>query len=359
MTQFSSLWVRARLGFASGALLLLLAPMDLLAAERVEPVTAVASKGFQISTAQGSGVVPFLISLDWSKPQPKISRAVIIFHGKGRDVEGYYRTLMEAADDAGSAGRETAFIAPQFLDEEDISAHHLAAEILRWHGTAWEAGEAAVAPFPVSTFEIVDALLSRLGDRGVFPNLKNVVLAGHSGGGQLVQRYAVVGREAGTLSKAGVHVRFVIANPSSYLYFSDERPTANGGFAPFKNEACRDFNRWKYGTIGAPEYVKINADNSWAVMEAAYAQRDVIYLLGTADTDPREKDLDISCSAEAQGAMRFARGQAYYSYLRGRNHGTWNQHLWFAPGVAHSSHKMFTSGCGVRAVFDTGSCPDH
>ncbi|MFZ3266002.1 MAG: hypothetical protein WA172_18500 [Terriglobales bacterium] len=342
-----------------GVLCPMLLPTISLAAKHVEPVSAVASQGFRVSTPQGSAVEPFIISVDWSKPQPKITRAVIIFHGKGRDAEGYYRTAMEAAEDAGSAARETVFVAPQFLDEEDIGARRVPEEVLRWHRTDWESGAPAVAPIPVSSYEIVDALLTRLTDTSFFPNLKIVVLAGHSGGGQLLQRYAVVGRAAAAIVKSGIRLRFVIANPSSYVYFSDERPAASGMLAPFKGDGCRDFNRWKYGIIDAPTYMKLDATNTWAQLEASYAQRDVIYLLGTADTDPHEKDLDVSCGGEAQGSTRFARGQAYYAYLHNRNRAGWNQRMWFVPGVAHSAHKMFTSTCGVNALFDAGRCPDQ
>jgi trehalose 6-phosphate synthase len=68
-----------------------------------------------------------------------------------------------------------------------------------------------------------------------FPDLKTVVLAGHSGGGQLVHRYAVVGKAPAALASAGIHLRYVVANPSSYVYFSDARPALNAH--------CREFNR--------------------------------------------------------------------------------------------------------------------
>jgi pimeloyl-ACP methyl ester carboxylesterase len=200
---------------------------------------------------------------------------------------------------------------------------------------------------------VVDALLARLSDRALFPDLKTVVLAGHSGGGQLVQRYAVVGKAAAALSIAGIHLRYVIANPSSYLYFSDDRP------AQFHGARCRDFNHWKYGPIDPPAYVKRDAADTWPQLEANYAQRDVIYLLGAADIDPHEKDLDTSCGAEAQGPVRFVRGQAYFAYLHARHPSGWHQRMWFVPGVAHSARKMFTSTCGVSAIFDTGTCPDQ
>ena len=176
---------------------------------------------------------------------------------------------------------------------------------------------------------------------------------GHSGGGQLVQRYAVVGKAAAALSSAGIHLRYVIANPSSYLYFSYERP------APFRGASCRSFNRWKYGPIDPPAYVKADAANTWGQLEAQYVQRDVIYLLGDADIDPHQKDLDTSCGAEAQGRTRFVRGRGYFAYLHARHPSGWSQRMWFVPGVAHSGRKMITSTCGINAIFDTGTCPDE
>lgn len=327
-----------------------------------EPAAAIAGQRFSITTAAGSATDPFLISLDWSLPQPQITRAVIIFHGKGRDVKSDYRTAREAAASAGLAATETIFIAPQFLDEEDVDAHAvpIPANVLRWRRTEWDSGTPATAPIPVSSYEVVDALLVRLADRAVFPNLRTIVLAGHSAGAQLVQRYAVVGRAPATLSLGGlIHFRFVIANASSYVYFSDGRPTPGGALVPFQRRGCKSFNHWKYGTADGTAYTKGDADATWSQREADYARRDVIYLLGTADTDPHEKDLDVSCSGEAQGPTRFARGQAYYAYLHSRNGAGWNQRMWFVPGVAHSARQMFTSACGVSALFDVSACPDQ
>ncbi len=270
-----------------------------------------------------------------------------------------YRTAREAASSAGSVARDTIFIAPQFLDEEDAGAYSIPGNVLRWRRTEWESGAPASRPIPVSSYEVVDAMLDRLGDRSIFPNLRDVVLAGHSGGAQLVQRYAVVGFQPGALSGAGIHLRFVIANASSYLYFSDERPAASGAATRFPGLRCKAFDRWKYGIHDAPAYLKRGGTANWAQLEANYAERDVIYLLGTADIDPHEKDLDVSCAGETQGPNRFARGQAYFSYIRGRNGARWNQRMWFVPGVAHNARQMFTSECGLDALFATGACPDQ
>ena len=316
------------------------------------PVDHVAHSSLRVTTSAGTGLLPIYLSSDLSKPQPGVTRVIVIFHGKGRNAEGYFRSTNDAVESAGKEGRGgTIVIAPQFLIEEDVEAHHLDPNVLRWHHERWEGGENAVGPVPISSFDAIDAVLAQLADRSRFPDLVQVVLAGHSGGGQILQRYAVVGRGEAVLAKAGVRVRYVVANPSSYVYFSEDRPVSSGAFAPYSGP-CKSFNRWKYGLQAPPPYVGQAA----ADIEENYSRRDVIYLLGTADTDPHHPDLDVSCEAEAEGPYRLARGEAYFAYLKSRHAAAFSQRLWKVPGVAHDERGMFHSSCGMAALFDLPGC---
>ena len=191
---------------------------------------------------------------------------------------------------------------------------------------------------------MLDATLKHLADKRFFPNLKDIVLAGHSAGGQAVQRYAVVGTAAAQIAAQGIHVRFVIANPSSYLYFTDDRPSPPGF-------GCSGWNEWKYGIAYAPEYVTLSPTHTWVKMEADYPAADVIYLIGDEDIDPSQKDLDVSCAGEAEGPTRLARGESYYAYLKNRHQDAWGQRLWLVNDVAHSGPKMVESPCGINALF--------
>jgi hypothetical protein len=186
--------------------------------------------------------------------------------------------------------------------------------------------------------------------------LKSVVLVGHSGGGQLLNRYTIVGAAPAELAASGIHVRFVIANPSSYFYFSNDRPRTDGSFAPFDAAQCPEFNRWRYGLRDAPGYVEDQSDAAWEHRESDYAQADVIYLLGLNDTDPEQIDLDTSCAGEAQGTERLERGRAYFRYLKDRRASDFHQQLWFVPGVAHVGTRMVDSTCDIAAIFDYGKC---
>jgi hypothetical protein len=47
----------------------------------------------------------------------------------------------------------------------------------------------------VSAFEVLDQILRWFANRSNFPILNEIVIAGHSMGAQMVQRYAVVGKQ--------------------------------------------------------------------------------------------------------------------------------------------------------------------
>jgi pimeloyl-ACP methyl ester carboxylesterase len=316
------------------------------------PVDEIAGNSLRVTTSAGVGVLPVYVSKDVSKVQPEVTRAIVIFHGVKRNAVGYFRSANEAADFAGKSGKGTLVIAPQFLIEEDAAAFNLNSTILRWHHSAWEGGGDASGPAPISSFDAIDAILAELADRSRFPGLQQVVLAGHSAGGQVVQRYAVMGRGEAALVKLGIHVRYVVANPSSYVYFSQDRPVTTSTFARYEG-SCKTFNRWKYGTEDPPPYI---GQRSFAEMEDDYIRRDIIYLLGTSDTDPRHPELDISCEGEAQGPHRFARGMAYFSYLKARHPDNFAQRLWEVPHVGHDEREMFHSKCGMQALFDIPGC---
>nr|WP_314526890.1 alpha/beta hydrolase [uncultured Pseudomonas sp.] len=270
-----------------------------------------------------------------------IERVLIIIHGRLRNAETYRETAERAAEQAGQAST-TLVIAPQFLNETDLAQHPLPDSVLRWQGNEWMAGGLSTAPFALSSYGALDQIIGRFADRQQFPALKEVVIAGHSGGAQVVQRYALLSHDQPELEAAGVRVRFVIANPSSYAYFDERRPVA------FNHAACADFNRWKYGLADLPAY----ADGQTATaLEAGYVKREVVYLLGQQDTDPNHPALDKSCEARAQGANRLARGRSYFEYLKRDHPQGLNQQLIEVPGVGHDGDGMFNAPEGRRALF--------
>lgn len=282
-----------------------------------------------------------------------IKQVLIVIHGVKRDADQYFETAaaLVAADPA-RAG-DTLVLAPRFSGSIDSGFAGMAA----WRKASWEDGQesvqAAGRPAPVASFQVLDDLLRSLNDRKRLPSLTGLVLAGHSAGAQLVHRYAVLNNLDGALRRDGLTLRYVIANPSSYLYLTNERPRADGkGYAPYERGICPTYNQYKYGTDKLPAYARETDD---ATLFVRYAARDVVYLLGGADNNPEHRLLDKACGAEAQGATRLARGTGYVQYehvlaARGGKPVNLRHTAFEVGGVGHDGKRMFGSICGVRAL---------
>ncbi|MCY1203625.1 hypothetical protein D9M72_151300 [compost metagenome] len=282
-----------------------------------------------------------------------IRQVIVVIHGVKRDADRYYETVDELLARNPARARDTLILAPRYSGSIDSGFGGMAA----WRKASWEDGEdsvqAAGRPAPVSAFQVLDDLLRSLDDRKRLPALAGIALAGHSAGAQLVQRYAVLNNVDGPLRRDGLALRYVIANPSSYLYLTNERPRADGkGYAPYERGICPTYNQYKYGTDKLPSYARETDESRLFVR---YAARDVTYLLGGADNNPEHRLLDKTCGAEAQGATRLARGVGYaqYEYVlaaRGAKPVALHRRAYEVAGVGHDNKGMFGSVCGARAL---------
>src|SRR5205823_11878188 len=89
-------------------------------------------------------------------------------------------------------------------------------------GDSWRSGGAADKDGKLTSYDFADALLKKLANRKAFPNIRAIVVAGHSAGGQFVNRYEMANQVHDAL---GAPITYVVANPSSYAYLdrSEER----------------------------------------------------------------------------------------------------------------------------------------
>jgi pimeloyl-ACP methyl ester carboxylesterase len=195
-----------------------------------------------------------------------------------------------------------------------------------------------------------------LADRSGFPDLQTIVLVGHSAGGQLVQRYAAASEAGDALLRLGIAMRYVVINPSSYLYLDASRPGlgSDGGFAPPAPallKACPEYNEYKYGLERPNPYL---ARRSMEEAKARYGRREVVYLLGEADDDPNDENLDRSCAAMLQGRTRFERGSAFLQHLANvYGDEIRTRHvLDIVPDLGHQGTRILRSPSGLRWLFD-------
>jgi hypothetical protein len=201
---------------------------------------------------------------------------------------------------------------------------------------------------------VLDVLLATIANHAVFPNLREIVVVGHSAGGQVADRYAASTRQPAAFASSGITVRYVVANPSSYLYFDQNRFHASTGlFAPLSSterQACSGYDTYKYGLNGLNNYTSAVGA---ATLTTQYGQRRVSYLLGTLDTDPADSSLDTSCEAEWQGSQRLERGTRHDAYLAlVFGQAVYQTHvLRTVSGVGHDAKGIYASPEGRAAIF--------
>lgn len=309
------------------------------------------------------------------KPNPSVTRAFILVHGILRDADSHFRTAIAGAFLAGRLD-DTIVIAPRFASNSGVSGNgaigchdSLALNEANWicdpqRPDSWRSGGSEVEDAQVTSFDFLDSVIGKLADRRLFPNIKAIVVAGHSAGGQFVMRYAMASTKS---APPEISLSYIVANPSSYAYLDDVRPTphiyspptgdsastlptqppkAETEFGPFADvRNCTTYNDWPYGLQHRIGYA---ARLEAAQLVQQFTQRQVTYLLGDADVLPSGV-FDTSCPAMAQGTSRLARGVAFARYL----HDRFGAHhdMVLVPYCSHSVRCMFTADVSAPVMF--------
>jgi hypothetical protein len=292
-----------------------------------------------------------------SIPAGTVHRVIVVIHGDSRNAADHLRYIERAA--AASGVGDALILAPQFLTAADVTAAKLPATTLYWADDAWKEGlGSAVAPLArpasVNAFGAIDALVKAYTDPLRYPGITTVAVAGHSAGGQFVNRYSAMSVITATLATRHIATRFVVANPSSYLYLDGRRPDPASGairtLTATEQASCRRYDTYRYGLVGDNPYGGLIPA---ATVRSRFAGHDVTYLLGSLDTDPADPTLDTSCPGEWQGPQRYARGIHYRSSLGMVFGAGIDVHHRFqtVPGVAHDASAMYGSALGRAALF--------
>jgi hypothetical protein len=285
--------------------------------------------------------VPSFQSFALGQGDSLVTDAVVVVHGTERNADEYFTTMVEAAALSGRL-QSTVIIAPRFQTLDDAPA----ADEPYWTSNGWRVGDlsSSTGPLPrLSAYSAIDTILARLGNRTRFPRLSRIVVTGHSAGAQLVHRFAATSGAEPALS--GIAVRYVAANPSTWLYLGPERARDGAVAIPAVAASCPDYDDWHYGLQNRNTFANAVATS---VLKQNLVRRQMTVMLGTADT--LTADLDVSCGANLQGARRYSRGLALMGYMNALNPGHAHR-LVEVPGVGHSSRGMYTAPDGRRALF--------
>jgi len=262
-----------------------------------------------------------------------IRRALVVVHGAQRNADEYFRSAIAAAALA-KALDDTIVVAPRMASHGGNCKDHLAPKEVNYNCSSWRSGGPALSDDKLNSFEFLDELLRQLARKDVFPNLRAIVLTGHSAGGQVVTRYAMSNQ---VHEKLGVPVRYVVANPSSYAYLDETRPVGE--------VKCPAYDDWPYGLEKRKGYSAQLTDEQ---LKKQIAARPVVYLLGEKDVLP-VRGFDSSCPAMAQGPTRLARGVAFAKYVDGKFGARHTVTL--VPGCGHDGRCMYTSTEALPVIF--------
>lgn len=304
----------------------------------------------------------------------KVQRAVIMIHGLGRDAWSYFDQTHQALLNATSrtepaTGKtrlrtdEVVIMAPVFLNEQDPGCYPVdenknpTSNTLVWQESDWAQGADSIYPATindtngqpfeppgVSSFEALDTAVGWFSNKTLFPNINTIIVAGHSLGAQMVQRYALIG----AVPSGTVPVHFVVANPGSYAYLTEWRPRSY--------DNCTDtFNNWKFGLSAySQSYLSdfiadsLDSTNDVESVVQRYRRRIVSYLYGLADHGAG----DTRCEALAQGTTHLGRGRNFMRHLTQMDGGFPPAHtVNYIPNVAHDGLGMFESQPGLERLF--------
>ena len=299
-----------------------------------------------------------------AKRNDAIRRALIMVHGTNRNADHYFSTAMAAAFLAGALD-DTIVIAPHLV----IASDPRQPNEVDWPngGDTWRSGGMSPSHPELSAFDVVDELLKKLASKTTFPNMKAIVVTGHSAGGQYLTRYAMANKVHDTL---GVPVQYVVANPSSYAWPDAVRPLKQGDadpaaakdgwsltpdtaahtkftYGPYDSaaEKCTNYNRWPLGLENRTGYTAKMTDDQ---LKKQLVERPTTFLVGQVDTLPLG-GFDSSCSAMAQGPTRRSRGEAFVKFVN-ENMGA-KHAIQVVPECGHNDRCIFTTEAVLPVIF--------
>ncbi|MHB8838066.1 MAG: alpha/beta fold hydrolase [Gemmatimonadaceae bacterium] len=293
------------------------------------------------------------------KQNATVTRALIMVHGAGRNADHYFSTALAAAFLAGAL-ENTVIVAPHFIAGADKPQPN---EVL-WANT-WRSGGNSPSHPTLNAFDFMDEIVRKLADKKVFPNLTQVVVAGHSAGGQVATRYEMANKMHDV---AGVKLSYVVANPSTYAWPASVRPLPVGNadpatadkealgdngekvnldftFGPFDAAKAPNFDRWPAGMQQLSGYTaSMTADQ----LRKQLVERPTTYLLGQVDILPLG-GFDGSPTAMAQGPTRRARGEAFFKYVT-ETLGAKHQAI-IVSECGHNDRCIFTTDVVLPVIF--------
>ncbi|WFD17816.1 hypothetical protein MCAP1_000025 [Malassezia caprae] len=218
----------------------------------------------------------------------------------------------------------------------------------------WQMGGSSQSPSlqsgSVTFYAALDKMIDSVMDGNWFPNVNQVVVAGHSLGGQAAMRYALMRKKRRYES----NIKFWIGNPGSWTWLTNSTDTRRLNYDPknLQEDCTADIDTWPYGLggntskIGKYARSRVLANVSDTV--ALYRWRNIQYALALLDNGSG----DTHCPAQYQGYNHLHRGSNFALALA-QMPGGWpaNHSLNYVAGVSHQDYEMYADTRSMEYIF--------
>ena len=263
-------------------------------------------------------------SLNTTRQRPRnddLQRAVIVIHGARRDPQNYHagmiQALLKVTDNDEISPDTVSILAPYFVNDQDEGVGYEAgSRALVWYDDEWAGGSNNELPQSaarsVSAFAVLDQIVQYYGDQERFPNINQIVVAGHSMGAQMAQRYAAVGRTPRQLG-ISTPVSYYIGDPNSMVWFETSRPLSTGKCPTYDNyrEGWANYDSFGAERAGDMTYNTELVGQGRDALLSNYRSKTIAY--GRAERDRGDYKGADDCSVYTTGKDRSER---FFEFVR-------------------------------------------
>ena len=260
----------------------------------------------------------------------EIKGAIITIHGHSRNADDYFNKMISIVSGQGLKD-EIMIISPKFITLYEQSTD----SDWYWNTTSWKWGLQSYTSSMgnnVSTFEVIDSLLSRLSNKDRFPQLTDILVTGHSSGAAFVHMYSST-KQNNMYNNLNLH--FSVVNNQYFLHPDSTRLLPNGSLSVIEN--CNVYNNWPYGfDVLSPYMEMVGKENS----KNNFISNKVDYFIAELDTETG--DITSGCQYEFLGNNRYEKNMNYMEYMNmvypDNRHG-----FTTIPGLGHTTNTYSSS----------------
>lgn len=257
-----------------------------------------------------------------------LEAVVVAVHGQSRNPDDYFNYLMGALT-ANQLEDKVLGIAPFFKQQSEAAQNDF-----YWSGITWRAGQDSASDASISSFGALDRILEHLANPEKFPNLKKVIIIGHSSGALFTQLYAA----ANTIESTYPNLEMTyVSGESQYFYYPDGQrinPSTQELYTP---TSCSGYDFWPMGYTITPPFL---SNVSPTEFNKRFLGRSIVYMLGSGSGSDSSLNTD-DCNAVLLGPNRYQRGEYMFTYLEKAFSGQHAHRKVVISGLSHSGIGMY------------------